>query len=35
MMSTYKAVVFDVGGVLISPPQEVITQYERDIDVIQ
>lgn len=29
----YKAVIFDVGGVLISPPQKAIGEYEKYIKV--
>ena len=33
MGSLFKAVIFDIGGVLISSPLDVIRAYEERIDV--
>ena len=30
-MSVFKAVIFDVGGVLVTSPRNIISQYEKDI----
>lgn len=35
MATGYAAVIFDVGGVLVSPPQAAILAYEEEIKVPQ